>query len=324
MFLSLRVLALAFLLTGPKCVLLKAQNVVSAGAISGRVTDSSGAVVAGAALVVSNLQTGVTESSVTNRAGSFRFGALAPGTYSLSVSHNGFRPLKIDQISVRIGNASTQDIKLKVGPIGDAITVMAANLSLRPTESSVTSVVERSFLEDLPLNGRRYTDFTLLSPNTSADGPLGLVSIAGQQGGEDSGYANGNGTNSFTVDGTSATNNYWGNTQGGTRIPYTFGEDAIQEFQVAENPYSAIYGAGGTGFINTVTRSGNNNFHGTAFYYNRNSATASNDAIDRASGFPKPQDALQQFGGAFGGHFVPIVCGFLLITSSNFRTLLFP
>jgi hypothetical protein len=209
--------------------------------------------------------------------------------------------LKIDQVQVLIGNTTTQDIKLEVGTGGDAATVMATNPLLRPTESSVTAVVERSFLEDLPLSGRRYTDFTLLSPNTSADGPLGLVSIAGQQGGEDSGYANGNGSNSFTVDGTSATNNYWGNSQGGARVPYNFGEDAIQEFQVAQNPYSAIYGAGGTGFINTVTRAGSNNFHGSAFYYNRNSATASNDAIDRASGLPKPQDALQQFGVAVGG-----------------------
>jgi len=245
------------------------------------------------------------QSGVANRSGFYHFSALSPGTYSIIAVHIGFRPLKIDQIRVLIGSTTSQDMKLQVGASDEAVSVMATNPPLRPTESSVTTVVERDFLEDLPLSGRRYTDFTLLSPNSSADGPLGLVSIAGQQGGEDTGYANGNGSNSFTVDGTSATNNYWGNTQGGSRIPYTYGEDAIQEFQVAQNPYSAIYGGGGTGFINTVTRSGSNSFHGSAFYYNRNSATASNDAIDRAAGLPKPQDALQQFGGAVGGPIRP-------------------
>jgi len=282
----------------------RAQNVVVQGAVSGRVTDPSGAVIPGATVVVMNSQTGVTQSAVANPSGIYRF-ALSPGIYSITVSHNGFRLVQVDQVPVQIGNTTIQDIKLPVGTNSDAVTVIATNPLLRPTESSMTTVVERTFLADLPLSGRRYTDFALLSPNATADGPLGLVSIAGQQGGEDTGYANGNGSNSFTVDGTSATNNYFGNARGGTRIPYTFGEETVQEFQVAENPYSAVYGGGGTGFINTVTRSGSNSFHGNAFYYNRNSATAANDAIDKANGYPKQQDALQQFGAALGGPIRP-------------------
>ena len=140
----------------------------------------------------------------------------------------------------------------------------------------------------------------MLTPNTSYDGDTGLVSIAGQQGGEDSGYANGNGSNAFTVDGTNATSNYFADIIGRYRIPYLYGEDAIQEFQVAVSPYSAIYG-GGAGFVNAVTRSGSNAFHGSAFYYNRNSATGANDALDKAAGFPKPEDDLQQFGAGLGG-----------------------
>jgi hypothetical protein len=171
---------------------------------------------------------------------------------------------------------------------------------MRPTESSASTVMEQSFIEGLPLNGRRYTDFTVLTPNTSYDGDTGLVSIAGQQGGEDSGYANGNGSNAFTVDGSNATNNYFADILGRYRIPYLYGEDAIQEFQVAISPYSAVYG-GGAGFVNAVTRSGSNGFHGGAFYYNRNSATGANDALDKASGYPKPLDSLQQFGAGVGG-----------------------
>src|SRR5208337_4268059 len=138
---------------------------------------------------------------------------------------------------------------------------------------------------------------------TSYDGDTGLVSIAGQQGGEDSGYANGNGSTSFTVDGSNATNNYFSDIVGRNRIPYLFGENVIQEFQVAVSPYTAIYG-GGAGFVNAITRSGGNVFHGSAFYYNRNSVFGANDALDKAAGNPKPEDDLQQFGAGLGG---PIV-----------------
>jgi hypothetical protein len=304
MFSFIRVVVLLILFTAATIASLSAQNVVVTGAITGRVTDSSEAVVRGANLIVLNSETGVRQSTVTNAVGIYRF-VLSPGTYTITVSHNGFRPMLVDQVRVLIGNTNEQDIQLQVGSSDDAITVIASNSLLRQTDSSQTTVIGRALLEELPLSGRRYTDFTLLSPNTSADGPLGLVSIAGEQGGEDSGYANGNGSNFFTVDGTSATNNYFGNARGGTRIPYTFGEEAIQEFQVAENPYSAVYGGGGTGFINTITRAGGNDFHGSAFYYNRNSATAANDALDKASGYPKPQDELQQFGAFLGGPILP-------------------
>jgi hypothetical protein len=80
---------------------------------------------------------------------------------------------------------------------------------LRPEESSASTVLDRSLIAELPLNGRKYTDFAALTPNTSYDGDTGLVSVAGQQGGEDSGYANGNGSNAFTVDGSNATSNYF-------------------------------------------------------------------------------------------------------------------
>src|ERR1019366_4638580 len=222
-----------------------------------------------------------------------------PGSYSITANLKGFREVEA-LVRVQVGNTTSQDIKLQVGASADAIKVIGTTPLLRPTESSATTVLERSLIEELPLNGRRYTGFATLTPNTNSDGDTGLVSVAGQQGGEDSGYANGNGTNAFTVDGTNATSNYFADIIGRYRIPYLYGEDAIQEFQVSESPYSAIYG-GGAGFVNAVTRSGSNAFHGSAFYYNRNSATGANDALDKAAGFPKPQDDLQQFGGGLGG-----------------------
>jgi hypothetical protein len=159
-------------------------------------------------------------------------------------------------------------------------------------------------LDGLPLSGRRFLDFALLVPNTSPDGQQGLVTFAGEEGGQDTGYANANGTNSFTVDGASATSNYFGAARGGERVPYVFGENTIEEFQVAVSPYRAEYGGAATGFVNVVTRSGSDGLHGNAFYYNRNSGTGANDAVDKAAGIPRPVNVLQQFGGSLGG---PIV-----------------
>ena len=225
-----------------------------------------------------------------------------PGAYSVTASFKGFRDVQ-GLVRVQVGNTTTLDVKLQVGASGDKIKVTGTTPLLRPEESSASTVLDRSFTQDLPLNGRKYTDFIVLTPNTSYDGDTGLVSVAGQQGGEDSGYANGNGSNAFTVDGSNATNNYFSDIVGRNRIPYLYGEDSIQEFQVSVSPYSAVYG-GGAGFINAVTRSGSNGFHGSAFYYNRNSVFGANDALDKANGFPKPEDALQQFGAGVGG---PIV-----------------
>ncbi len=276
-----------------------AQNVVLTGAIGGRVTDQSGAIVPGASVVVRNLATGLQHSAVTNHAGLYQFVALMPGTYSVTTTGKGFHDVAA-LVRVLVGNTTSQDVRLEVGTSGDTVKVTGTMALLRPAESSASMVLDRSFIDELPLNGRRYTDFTALTPNTSYDGDTGLISIAGQQGGEDSGYANGNGSNAFTVDGTNATNNYFADIIGRYRIPYLYGEDAIQEFQVSVSPYSAVYG-GGAGFVNAVTRSGSNTFHGSAFYYNRNSATGANDALDEAAGFSKPQDDLQQFGAGVGG-----------------------
>ena len=284
------------------CLPLWGQNVVLTGAIGGRITDASGAVIPGASLALQNLSTGVQQSTETNRHGLYSFSALVPGTYSVTASASGFRDAE-SLVHVLVGNNAVQDLRLETGATGETVKVISKTPLLRPTESSASTVLEDSLINDLPLNGRKYTNLMTLTPNTSYDGDTGLVSMAGQQGGEDSGYTNGNGSSYFAVDGSNATSNYFADIVGRYRIPYLYGEDSIEEFQVAVSPYSAVYG-GGAGFLNAVTRSGTNGFHGSAFYYNRNSATGANDAIDKSVGNPKPTDSLQQFGAGLGG---PIV-----------------
>lgn len=282
-----------------------AQTLVTSGAVRGQVSDPSGAVVAGARVQLQGETKEGKQVQLTNKDGLFVLPAVVVGQYLLKVSAEGFRTTEIRGLTVMVGQTTSANVQLQAGSSHQSILVTATTPLLRTTESTLSTVVNRSMLDQVPLSGRRYTDFALFSPNASPDGQTGLVSFAGEQGGEDTGYANGNGANSFTLDGASATSSYFGNARGGERVPYVSGQNSIEEFQVAISPYSAAYGGGATGFLNTVTKSGGDAFHGDAFYYNRNSGTGTNDAVDKASGIPKPVDNLQQFGAALGGPIVP-------------------
>ena len=277
------------------------QNAISNGSISGRVNDNSGAVVLGANVNLKNADTGVQQSTKTNGQGLYNFPSLRVGTYTVSVKQAGFKTTEVTNVVVQVGQNTAADVTLQVGALTESVTVTASAPLLRTTESSISTVVNEKLIEELPLSGRRFTDFVLLTPNANPDGDFGLVSIGGQQGGADSGYANGNGSNSFTVDGANDTSNYFGDARGRTRVPYVFGEQSIQEFQVADNPYSAAYGGAGSGFVNTVTKSGTHTLHGDAFYFNRNSGTGANDAVDKANGRKRPLNVLQQFGADLAG-----------------------
>jgi Carboxypeptidase regulatory-like domain/TonB dependent receptor len=286
------------------CLSSFGQTVVTTGAIRGLVADPTGAMIANATVDAIHQQTGVSSSRRSNREGLFAFPELPIGRYSIRVSAPGFQTAEMKDVSVTVGQIAPASFALHPGAATQVMVVTAKTPTLRTTDSTLSTIIDRENLNNLPLSGRRYTDFALLTPNSTPDGEAGLVSFAGEQGGEDAGYANGNGANSFTLDGANATSNYFGNARGGERVPYVFGENAIQEFQVAVSPYSAAYGGGATGFLNTVTKSGADDFHGNAFYYNRNSGTGANDAISKANGIPRPVDILQQFGASVGGPLV--------------------
>jgi hypothetical protein len=281
-----------------------AQNAVVSGTLRGLVGDHSGAVVRAAKVILKSANSDQRLERSTNGAGAYVFPGLPVGTYALEISAAGFRNEIVPAVDIEIGQTTVINLQLVPGGSGESITVTGESPLLRSEDSSLSSVINRPLIENVPLSGRRFLDLALLVPNSSPDGEQGLVSFAGEQGGQDTGYANANGANSFTLDGASATSNYFGAARGGERVPYIFGENAIQEFQVAQSPYRSEYGAAATGFVNVVTRSGSNDLHGNAFYFNRNSGTGANDAVNRANGIPKPVNVLQQFGGAVGG---PIV-----------------
>ena len=287
------------------CPLSSGQTALNSGSVRGTVRDVSGAVVPSAMVVLKSREAGQQSSRTTNNAGLFLFAAQPVGTYVLDVICAGFRRQVIEGVAVQVGQPTTVNVQLQPGADAESITVSGESPLLRTEDSNQSSIIDRSLLDGFPLSGRRFLDFALLVPNASPDGQSGLVSFAGEQGGEDSGYANGNGANSFSVDGASATSNYFGNARGGEKVPFVFGENAIEEFQVAVSPYRAEYGGAATGFVNVVTRSGSETVHGNAFYDNRNSSTGANDAISKANGFPRPVDVLEQFGASLGGPMLP-------------------
>lgn len=256
----------------------------------------------GATVVATNVQTGLVTRTKTNKDGFYSFPSMSVDTYNIAISHSAFKTTHIKGIVLQVGQTQQANAQLQVGTVSEKVTVTGQSPLLQTNEPTVSSVVNSTMIKDLPLSGRNYTDFVLLTPNASSDGEFGLVSIGGQQGGGDSGYANGNGANSYTVNGASFTGSFFGGARGRTRVPYIYGENSVKEFQVSDNPYNAAYGGAGSGFVNTVTKSGTNTMHGSLFYYNRNSGVGNaNNAVDKAAGLPRPLDILQQFGADIGG-----------------------
>jgi hypothetical protein len=284
--------------------LLQAQNSTSTSIIDGRVEDASAAVLPGAVVTITNPSNGYRQSGVSNSAGLFSFPGVPIGTYTLTSSASGFKIVQVNDVSALVGQTTTITVKMEVGDVTQNVQVSAAAEVLNTSDPSISSVVGELMIENLPSLRREYTDFALLSPSVTVDGQFGSVSFAGTQGDYTSNYAHGNGGNAFSVDGANATSRYLSEQRMETRVPYLFGSESVQEFQVSENPYSAAYGGGSAGYVNTVTKSGTNAFHGDAFYYNRNTATGAIDAVSKANGYPKALDVRQQFGAGLGG---PIV-----------------
>ncbi len=298
----------SFLLVALLTTLLPAQNAVSTGTLSGVVHDPSGAVVSHAAVNILSATTGIKQSSTTNESGIYTLPVLPIGTYDVTITAPGFKATVLTGVNIGVGQVADGSATLAIGQGAEQVTVEAENSTLDVSDVSIGTLVQKQTIDDLPLSGRRYTDFVLLTPNVTTDGQFGHITFAGQSGGDLSGYnntsggaSNANGASSFTVDGADSTSYYYGDNRGFTRIPYVFGLQSIQEFQVQPNVYNSSYGGAGAGFINTVTKSGTNLWHGDAFYYNRNSATGANDAIDKAAGNPRPLNVLQQFGADIGG-----------------------
>jgi Carboxypeptidase regulatory-like domain len=273
------------------------------GAIGGLVTDQSGAVVPGASISSRNLGTGSASTAATDGSGRYTLNHLPPGLYSLEISAQGFAGYKATNITVEVGRLTPIDATLDVKAQTATVVATAEAPVIVADRADFTTNINSTTIENLPINGRRWSFFALSTPGAVPDGGFGLVSFRGI-----SGLLNNN-----TVDGADNNQAFFSEERGRTRISYSTSEASIQEFQINTSNYSAEYGRAAGGVVNAVTKSGTNSIHGQAFWYDRSTDWG---AINPFS-FHKvlvngvstnkpflPEDKRHQFGGGIGGAIV--------------------
>lgn len=268
------------------------------GVITGTVTDPSGAVIPGATVTIVNQGTAVQRTDTTNAQGVYRFDFADVGTYTLKALASGFANYEATGLVLTVAQTVTSDVRLEVAKTAQTVTVEAGGIQLvNTTNAEISGLVSRSTIANLPLEIRDAGVFVNLQPgavSSDFNGSTRGAAVNGQRGG----------TGNFMIDGTD--NNDYG--QGGRShnaagtIPggiVSVSPDAVQEFRVVTNNFSAEYGRS-SGFVSdTVLKSGTNQVHGSAFEYNRNSATTGNDFFTNKVG-GSDQFIRNQFGGSIG------------------------
>ncbi len=264
-----------------------AQSLAGLGAINGVVRDASGSVVPAAKVVVSNASNGIRRNLETNESGLFSAPSLSPGEgYEVSVLKEGFAAYTAKQITIQVGQNVTLNVNLDVKAQTQEVTVTTTAPIVDESKTGVSQVVGSGEILNLPINGRRVDSFVLLTPGVVPDGTFGLVSFRGIAGG-----------NAYLTDGNDTTNQFYNENAGRTRISTQISQDAVQEFQVLTNGYSAEFGRASGGVINTVTRSGANDVHGTAYWFFRNRSLNARDRYATLN----PPESRHQTGASIGG-----------------------
>lgn len=266
------------------------------GAIGGVVTDSSGGVVPGATVTARNLGTSGAATATTDGNGRYLIGHLQPGTYSVEISAKGFAGYKATSITVEVGRATAVDAALGVQALAETVVATAEAPVMVTDRADFSTNINQATIENLPINERRWAWFALSTPGAVPDAGFGLVSFRGI-----SGLLNNN-----TVDGADNNQAFFSEERGRTRISYSTSEASIQEFQVNTADYSAEYGRAAGGVVNAVTKSGTNQLHGQAFWYDRNSDWGAINPFQKhlvnGTLVPfLPEDKRHQFGGSIGG-----------------------
>ena len=263
-----------------------AQSESGSSAVEGLIVDSNTQAIPGATVVVRNIETGYLRTIVTDERGRFVASVMPVGSYSVEIKAAGFSPARREKIQLSVGNTEAVNFALQVSGVAETITVTADSAQLDSEEGATGSTVEQRSVKDLPIRGRNFTDFVQMTPGVMQESDRKGLVIAGQR------SINSN----VALDGADFNDALQGNQRGGNDAIFTFPQTAIREFQVVRSGASAEVGRTGAGFVNAVTKSGTNDFHGEGLYFNRNRKLTSNDAFGN-----KGNNQQNQFGGSLGG-----------------------
>ncbi len=274
----------------------------STGALTGTVTDPSGAVIPNATVTIKNVDTGQTRTTMTIADGTYRFTLLPPGNYQIKIEAAGFKPVTIPSATVTVTETAVLDHSLEVGAQAQTITVEGEVEAIQTASSALGTVVNTQTVVALPLNTRNYTNLLAMSAGVASN--VQNATTIGK--GATNMYVNGasTGQNAYLLDGM-AINDWEG--YGGTSEGSQFGSfampnpDAIAEFKIQTSTYDAGYGRNPGANVNVITKSGTNNLHGSGFEFFRNTALNANDWFLNRQGIPKPVLNSNEYGGAVGG-----------------------
>jgi len=280
-----------------------AQGGVANAQLNGTVTDPSGGAVAGATISVRNVSTNITYTATSNDRGFYAIANLPPGNYELNASFTGFANYKQTGIVLEVGQVATINVGLQVASAGIKVVVTEVAPVIEPTKTEISQVVESQQIQSLPISGRLFTDFALLTPGVATSRTSLGTTFTEYEATQISFGGMRSFSNEVTVDGADFVN-----TASGIQRS-TPPQESVQEFRVVNNSFGAEYGRAIGGIVNIVTKGGTNDLHGSMYEYFQN------DALDSRNLLQKPEPGLQkvqlpdvlrqnQFGGTLGG---PIV-----------------
>ncbi|MCL5745243.1 MAG: Plug and carboxypeptidase regulatory-like domain-containing protein, partial [Acidobacteria bacterium] len=286
-------LRVALLLLFTICGIVNAQT--TTGQITGVIQDASKAVIPGAKITASNVQTGLKREASTNDLGYYSFPLLPPGEYKIAAEKEGFRSVTRTGITLNVDDVARVDLVLELGAISSSVEVTAAAAPIERETAAMGTVVDGAKIVNLPLNSRNSFSLALLVPGVVPGRGFGDLfnNAAGFR--INGGRAN---TNEMLIDGIT---NVAPAANPIAVVAIMPSPDALQEFKVVTNSYSAEYGRSGGGIVNMVMRSGTNQYHGTLFEFLRNSKMDSNDFFANRTGTPLASFQRNQFGFTFGG-----------------------
>jgi hypothetical protein len=259
--------------------------------ITGTVTDSTGAVVAGATVTAKNEATGVTQTQVTTEAGLYSFSSLPVGAYTVSVERQGFKTIQKTGNRLLVDTPLAVDLVLEAGQVSEVVTVQGGAEQLQTSNATIGNVIEQKAIEQLPLNGRNPLTLLVYEPGVVQRSFGGAGSGVHVNGSRDRAY-------NVTIDGIEANESSVPNPVSNL---YRLNPDNVQEFKVTTNNATAEEGRNSGASISLRTRSGTNEFHGNVFYFHRNDALNSKEFFANALNQPKQIIKLHQYGGEVGG-----------------------